>query len=59
MFGSPLQDMDLGLERRHKPHDMRHLDVYVYSFDQSLNLDTDESYTLAVSSHKLLTASRV
>lgn len=37
------------LSKRHKQHIIKHLDVYVYSFDQSLNLDTDESYTLTVS----------
>lgn len=35
--------------RKHKSRVIEHLDVYVYSFDQSLNLDTDESYTLTVS----------
>ena len=37
------------LSKKHKKHNIEHLDVYVYSFDQSLNLDTDESYTLTVS----------
>lgn len=37
--------------RKHNPRVIEHLDVYVYSFDQSLNLDTDESYTLTVSPH--------
>ena len=35
-------------KRRHKHSNIDYLDVYVYSFDQSLNLDTDESYTLTV-----------
>ena len=34
--------------RRHKHSTIDTLEVYVYSFDQSLNLDTDESYTLTV-----------
>ncbi|KAL0048809.1 hypothetical protein WJX82_011636 [Trebouxia sp. C0006] len=36
------------LSKKHKHHNIEQLDVYVYSFDQSLNLDTDESYTLTV-----------
>lgn len=36
-------------KRHHKHSNIEYLDVYVYSFDQSLNLDTDESYTLTVS----------
>lgn len=50
MFDLPEDMLDQGLAHRHKTHDIKHLDVYIYSFDQSLNLDTDESYTLAVSS---------
>ena len=37
--------------RHHKHSNIEYLDVYVYSFDQSLNLDTDESYTLTVRCH--------
>ncbi len=36
------------LSKKHKKHNIEYFDVYVYSFDQSLNLDTDESYTLTV-----------
>lgn len=37
------------VSKRHHTHNrVEYLDVYVYSFDQSLNLDTDESYTLTV-----------
>lgn len=36
------------LSKKHKHRSIERLDVYVYSFDQSLNLDTDESYTLTV-----------
>jgi len=43
------------LSKKHKKHNIEHLDVYVYSFDQSLNLDTDESYTLTVSPTRDLT----
>ena len=45
------------LSKKHKHHNIEHLDVYVYSFDQSLNLDTDESYTLTVSPTRHLTPS--
>ncbi len=43
------------LSKKHKHHNIESLDVYVYSFDQSLNLDIDESYTLTVSSTRHLT----
>lgn len=36
------------LSKKNKHRSIERLDVYVYSFDQSLNLDTDESYTLTV-----------
>lgn len=49
IFDSPSYTAELSLSRKHKPPTIRHLDVYVASFDQSLNLDTDESYTLTVS----------
>lgn len=51
MFGtaSHEQSDSNGLTKRRKHHTIERLDVYVYSFDQSLNLDTDESYTLTVS----------
>ena len=34
-----------------KHSNIEFLDIYVYSSDQSLNLDTDESYTLTVRCH--------
>ena len=40
-------------KRHHKHSNIEYLDVYVYSFDQSLNLDTDESYTLTVRCHSI------
>ena len=40
-------------KRHHKHSKIEYLDVYVYSFDQSLNLDTDESYTLMVRCHSI------
>ena len=43
------------LSKKHKHRSIERLDVYVYSFDQSLNLDTDESYTLTVSPTRHLT----
>ena len=51
MFGTAgyEQSDSNSLTKRHKQHTIERLDVYVYSFDQSLNLDTDESYTLTVS----------
>lgn len=53
MFDKPDHE-DLGAsalsKRHHKHSSIKYLDVYVYSFDQSLNLDTDESYTLTVGS---------
>lgn len=53
MFDKPDHEEldDSASSKRHHKHDsIEHLDVYVYSFDQSLNLDTDESYTLTVGS---------
>ena len=44
------------LSKKHKHRNIERLDVYVYSFDQSLNLDTDESYTLTVSPTRHLTS---
>ena len=38
-------------KKHHKHSNIEYLNVYVYSFDQSLNLDTDESYTLTVHCH--------
>ena len=52
MFDMPdYEALDEGVlsNRHHKHSSIDYLDVYVYSFDQSLNLDTDESYTLTVS----------
>ncbi|DBA89255.1 TPA: hypothetical protein ACH3X1_016396 [Trebouxia sp. C0004] len=50
MFDTPdYQQSDSNtLSKKHKHHNIERLDVYVYSFDQSLNLDSDESYTLTV-----------
>jgi len=50
MFDTPDYDSSHAnsLSKQHKHRTIDHLDVYVYSFDQSLNLDTDESYTLTV-----------
>ena len=48
MFDMPEYELSVA-KREHKHRTIDHLDVYVYSFDQSLNLDTDEAYTLTVS----------
>ncbi len=59
MFDTPdyeQSDSNMLSKKRKKKHKIEHLDVYVYSFDQSLNLDTDESYTLTVGPIRHLTA---